>query len=424
MPEQHAHWGEHLLTTVLPWWEGAVRPGGGVFTCYSNDGERVSDELYTWSQGRWAWLAAELADEARAGRLAVDAELWRVRSIDTAALISRHALLGNGTAAFRLTAEGVPLPSGAAGEQATSVFGDLFAALGLAGALRMLDDGDPRHEEWLEQAELLLATARRSIADGTALSEPYPVPEGYADLAGPMTLVHASAELLRTAPHSATALAARDHALSVLTTDFLGEDEWWEFRPHDPADAGTLLARHRTPGHLLELTWMLLHAADEGHARADLGAAAAPEPARLAALARRAIEIGEDPEHGGILRYVDRAGGQPAGIRPGEPERYEDLVVRTWDTKLWWVHVESLYAAVLLADRTGDRDLAQAASRIDEYTFRVFPDPAGAEWLQIRNRDGAPRGDVVALPVKDPFHIARSLLLLNRLASTRSNTGE
>lgn len=423
MRETDTRWGEHLVTTVLPWWERAVRPGGGVFTCYSNDGERVSDELYTWSQGRWAWLAAELANEAVAGRIPVDAELWRRRSIETADLLSRHALLGDGTTAFRLTAEGVPLSSGAAGERATSVFADLFAALGLAGALRMLDDGDDRREAWLSHAEQLLETARRSIANGTAASEPYPVPHGYSDLAGPMTLVHTASELLRAAPRSETALAVRDHALSVLTTDFLGADEWWEFRPADPRDEHTLLARHRTPGHLLELTWMLLHARDQGLARGDLDPAHAPGAEQLAALARRAVEIGEDTEHGGMLRYVDGGGGPPTGIRSDRPERYEDLVTRTWDTKLWWVHVESLYATALLADRTDDPLLAQAAARLDDYTFRIFPDPAGAEWLQIRDRAGEPLGEVVALPVKDPFHIARSLLLLHRLAS-KNDTGE
>ncbi|WP_353114440.1 AGE family epimerase/isomerase [Microbacterium sp.] len=429
MPESGAHWGEHLVTTVLPWWERAVRPGGGVFTCYSNDGVRVSDDLYTWSQGRWAWLAAELAAEAEAGRLDVDAALWRRRAIETADLVNEHALLGDGTVAFRLGAGGEQLPSGPSGELATSVFADLFAALGLAGGIRMLDAGDPRRAEWRRQAELLLETAENSTQAGTALSEPYPVPAGYADLPAPMSLVHTASELLRAAPDSAMARGVRDRAWARLDADFLQTDAWWEFRPADPADAGTLLARHRTPGHLLELAWMLLHSGDEARGRADIGGTPPFAPDRLASLARRAIDIGEDRDRGGVLRYVDGDGGRPDGIRSSRPERYEELVERTWDTKLWWVHVESLYACALLAERTGDEALRAAAERIDDYVFRTFPDPGGAEWLQIRDRDGAPLDEVVALPVKDPFHIARSLLLLHRLAATdtaskRTNTGE
>lgn len=424
MPETETAWGEHLLTMVLPWWEGAVRPAGGVFTCFANDGTRVSDELYTWSQGRWAWLSAELAAEATAGRLDVDGALWRRRAVETAELVARHALLGDGTVAFRLDAQGAPLPTGQDGRLAASVFADLFAALGLAGGIRMLDAGDPRRADWLSQAELLLTVAERSTLDGTALSEPYPVPHGYRDLAAPMSLVHTASELLRAAPGSATALSVRDRAWTRLAGDFLGPDGWWEFRPTDPADAGTLLARHRTPGHLLELTWMLLHSADEAAGRGDVGAVAPFEVGHLAALARRAVELGEDREHGGILRYVDADGGAPDGRASAVPERYEELVARTWDTKLWWVHVEALYAAALLARRTGDPGLAAAAERLSAYTLSTFPDPDGAEWLQIRDRHGAPLAEVVALPVKDPFHIARSLLLLNRLALERASTGE
>ena len=88
---------------------------------------------------------------------------------------------------------------------------------------------------------------------------------------------------------------------------------------------------------------------------------------------------------------------------------------RTWDTKLWWVHAETLYATALLARRTGSPEIARWAEQVREYTMATFPDPEGQEWIQIRSRDGSPLDEVVALPVKDPMHIARSLLLLNAL---------
>jgi N-acylglucosamine 2-epimerase len=42
----------------------------------------------------------------------------------------------------------------------------------------------------------------------------------------------------------------------------------------------------------------------------------------------------------------------------------------------------------------------------------VFPQPDSAigEWIQIRDRRGEPLDIVVALPVKDPYHIARNLI--------------
>jgi N-acylglucosamine 2-epimerase len=58
--------------------------------------------------------------------------------------------------------------------------------------------------------------------------------------------------------------------------------------------------------------------------------------------------------------------------------------------------------------------------RVWEYSFRTFPhpDPAVGEWIQIRDRAGAPLERVVALPVKDPYHIARNLIQVIELFST------
>ena len=39
--------------------------------------------------------------------------------------------------------------------------------------------------------------------------------------------------------------------------------------------------------------------------------------------------------------------------------------------------------------------------------FRTTTKPIG-EWIQIGNRQGEPMEKVVALPVKDPFHIIRN----------------
>jgi N-acylglucosamine 2-epimerase len=58
--------------------------------------------------------------------------------------------------------------------------------------------------------------------------------------------------------------------------------------------------------------------------------------------------------------------------------------------------------------------LAEAFRRTWDYVVRTFPhpDPAVGEWIQIRDRAGRPLEQVVALPVKDPYHIARNLLQL------------
>ena len=414
-----------LEQVILPWWDlhGADDTTGGVLTCFSNRGELQSTEKYTWSQGRWAWLCAEIARDAAQGLLDQDSSLWSGRALRTAQFLLDHTLLDDGHTVFRVERDGQPLASDSAGGLSTSVFADLFAALGLAGAAALPQCPEDLRLSCITAADFILDSAARRIADRSALSEPYPVPAGFTDMAGPMTLLHVGSEMFRL-HGSAIGSRVSAQALADLvgggtgggsTEPMWAEHRWWEFKPDSPADTDTLLARHKTPGHLLECIWMVLHAAD---------AAAAPTaavPSWLGDLAVRALELGWDTHHGGLFRYIDQDGGAPRGRSLGG-DRYEALVNSTWNTKLWWVHTEAMYATALLARRSGRDDLAAWHHRITEYTLATFPDPAGQEWIQIRDRLGQPLDQVVALPVKDPFHIARSLLFLNRLDVTRSHT--
>ncbi|WP_163570143.1 AGE family epimerase/isomerase [Fodinicola feengrottensis] len=127
---------------------------------------------------------------------------------------------------------------------------------------------------------------------------------------------------------------------------------------------------------------------------------------------------GGDEIDGGLFRFVDRDGGPPTGDRMGVA--YEDLVDRTWSTKLWWPHAESLYATALLVDRYASDELLAWHDRIRDYTYATFPAPQGREWIQVRDRRGAPLNQVVGLPVKDPFHVPRALLLTARLGKQGS----
>ncbi len=403
-------WDSHLERQILPWWESRATDDevGGVFTCFDNTGRLVSDEKYTWSQGRWAWLAAELAADADAGRLPIDPDRWRQRALGTARFLER-TLTGDGRTAYRTDRFGAHL-AGPDGEVATSIFGDLFCVLGWAGALPYATAAEA--DRWYEEAIRILETAERAVQERTARTDPYPVPAGYLSIAEPMNLLHAAAELLRHRRDPAV-VGVRDRALDSLLDLFLGPGLWWEFRPDAPTEADDrLLTRHRTPGHLLEALWMIERASTDPTARRL-------EVATMADLARQALSLGWDHEHGGLFRYVDVGGAQPYGESLGPTEtRYESLVRDTWDTKLWWVHAEAVYAVELLARISGDPALAAWSSRVTDWTMSVFPDHDQGEWIQIRDRAGLPLDKVVALPVKDPFHIARSLLLLRRLDTT------
>jgi N-acylglucosamine 2-epimerase len=409
----------HLDEDVLAWWlaHGPDPEFGGVLTCFANSGDTlVSTDKYTWSQGRWVWLLARLFRAARSGLIDQDPTYLLDQALRTAEFVAANAVLDDATTAYVLTREGVVKPYGPDGDPHASVFADLFAALGFAGLHAALREQDvPATRAWGELGERLLVSAYQRIRAGAAKSEPYPVDPRFQAFAEPMMLMHTAAEL-----HAATgsersreiAVAAARHALHG---GFVTGSDVHDLAPRGPDLADTLLARHRTPGHLLEFLWFFRHAARDVP---ELDAVL-PGPEWTVDAALTALRLGWDEESGGLLRYVDMAGGQPTGVLLDD--RYESLVTRTWDTKLWWPHAEALYTTALLARRDAHPELAGWYERIHDYTFATFPDGPGREWTQIRTRAGAPLDEVVALPVKDPFHIARALLLLVELLGETEN---
>ncbi|TQM02968.1 AGE family epimerase/isomerase [Pseudonocardia kunmingensis] len=379
---------DHLVDDVLAWWtaHGPDHEHGGVLTCWDNAGTRlVASDKYTWSQGRWAWLTARVAHSG--DLLGVDADWYAEQAVATARFVRDHALLPDGTTAF------VTDRTGAEAGPHTSVYADLFAALGFAGVARLDPDGG-----WGGQAEDLLLRCAAAIDAGRFRSDPYPVPAGHRSFGLPMILVGVGEQVHRATGSAASADVVRRAAAQIEEHHLCGDDV-----AEMPSDHDGLLMRHRTPGHVLEATWFLHHARDL------LAGSALADPQVLHGIAVRALGLGWDGVHGGLLRYVDRDGGAPTGARTDDP--YEALVVDTWDTKLWWPHAEALYATALLAP--------EHHARLHDYVFATFPKGRGREWTQIRTRDGAPLEKTVALPVKDPFHIARALLMLVELEGER-----
>lgn len=402
----------HLVHDVLAWWlrNGPDRDHGGVLTCWDNGGERLlSTDKYTWSQGRWIWLLARVAEAVEAGRLpaqdVLDSAELRGLARRSVEFVRAHAVLPDLTTAYVTDRAGTPYePTPGAGLH-TSLFADCFVALGLAAWARIGPDVDAG-----TLAVALLDSAAERVRAGVAKTDPYPIHPDFTALSLPMILVGTATEvhLGTTSPRAAAiAVEAAGTIASVLRAGPDGAD-LVELRPRVDGLDDTLLARHRTPGHVLECLWFLLHAAD---AVPGVAAALGPDPGWLPAAALHALELGWDDSHGGLFRYADAGGGEPRGRTLADP--YERLVQETWDTKLWWPHAEALYTTALLARRFPDSEsrLTEWHQRLHDYTYATFPSGPGREWVQIRDRDGTPLSRTVALPVKDPFHIARALLL-------------
>lgn len=398
---------EHLVKVILPFWHRAVDSvNGGVFTCYSNDGRKlVSRDKFVWSQGRFLWVWSRIASMIERRLLPGDAKVYYDQARKTARFLMDCAFLDNGNCAFLLSETGRKKEQFPGEGFDTSIFADCFVLLGLTEYARVSNDNSI-----VETALRLFHNIRERVKSGQFRSEPYPVPSGFRAHAIPMIMLHLCQELSDTLEVMGCrgVYVEESEYMSEILTHYMEDDgRIRELLPLSPEDKDTLLCRHANPGHAIESMWFLMRSASR---RGDFETVQ-----RAVRCIRKALEIGWDFEYGGLFRFVDYEGGQPRGRRIGD--RYEQLILDTWDTKLWWPHAEALYATLLGYFLTKDEDLLRLYKMVERYTFKTFPnpDPKVGEWIQIRNRKGEPIDKVVALPVKDPYHITRSLLLIIEL---------
>ena len=134
----------------------------------------------------------------------------------------------------------------------------------------------------------------------------------------------------------------------------------------------TPTGRTVNPGHAIETSWFLL---EEARRRGDSQLLAG-----ALQILEWSLEMGWDPQYGGILYFVDCDGKQP--------EPYE------WDMKLWWPHNEALYATLLAHHLTGDAKWATWYERLHAYTFSHFPDREvwRVVWVPAPRRHGLEHG--------------------------------
>jgi N-acylglucosamine 2-epimerase len=328
----------------------------------------------------------------------------------------QHCLLDNGHCAFVMDRKGTPKEQSPGTGYDTSIYADCFVVLGLSRYATV-----SANSEALDFAHTLYRSVLDRLAGQSYRTEPYPTPTGYKAHGIPMIMLNTSQELaraMRGLGHEASVQVDRraDGYLRKIMDHFVADDLVHEMIDSDSGTVlDTLLGRYINPGHTVEDMWFIMHQA--------LGKADQDTIERVARIICRTLEVGWDEEMGGLFLFVDREGGMPRGSTAGVEDRVMVRKIRNdWASKLWWSHAEGLYATLLAFGLTGNRRLLQWYEKIRDYTFCVFPNPDTeiGEWIQIRDRQGQPQEKVVALPVKDPFHITRALLLIIELLGEAS----
>lgn len=369
-----------LLDGVVPFWlkHGIDWEQGGVLSCMNEDGSPVSGDKFMWSQARSVWTFAALYN-----RIEKRPEFLKVAENSVRFLLA-HGRDEQGRWVYHTDRAGKVI------EGATSIYTDCFAVYGLSEYYRAVKD-----ENVLSLALATFERVRRRIEEPDFTeTAPYPLPRGWKNHGVPMIMTETTGELAQTTADAGLDALADSYAARVMDhfvrpdrkvlLEFL-TDKYEEL----PPNAGTFVM----PGHAIESMWFVLHRARR---RGNQSLAR-----RAAEVIRWHLEKGWDPEYGGIFLGMDIEGHEP--------------LLPHANKKLWWPHTEALYALLLAHHLTGENWCMEWYDRVHEWAFAHFPMPEVGEWRQRLTREGRPTTEVIALPVKDPFHLPRVAILIMQL---------
>ncbi|OGV64798.1 MAG: hypothetical protein A2283_04035 [Lentisphaerae bacterium RIFOXYA12_FULL_48_11] len=374
-----------LLESVVPFWmkHGIDWENGGICTCLSDEGKVLSQDKYMWSQLRAIWTFSALYNkiERRKEWLDIAQHIFE--------FARKYGRDEHGHWIFSVSKDGKPLKG------ATSIYADGFAINGFTELAKA--NGN---QEAIRLARETYTNVRERLSHpGSYPTEPLPIPPGAKAHGISMIFGMIFHELGQYLNDRQIIQAGLDHADQVMTVFRRPERKrLYEFVKLDNTLFDTPPGRTIVPGHAIEAMWFMIHIYRQTHNQERIRQAVD--------CIRWNIELGWDAEHGGILLARDAEGSFWAD---------------KWNTKIWWPHTEALYALLLSYSITREPWCMEWFKRVHDYSFSHFPVSHYGEWFQRFDRYGKKINNISAMPVKDPFHLARSLIncigVLKQLAS-------
>lgn len=366
-----------LLDDLLPFWERYAIDWekGGIFTAITDRGEILSQDKYIWSNTRAVYTFAAAYNEVQKN------QKWLEIAANIFEFCYKFGIDQEGRWNFLTDREGKVKEGG---DKAIVV--DAFAIMGLTEYAKAT--GDSR------AVDLALSTwnntRERLKKQGSYGTHPYLLPAGLK--------AHRYSMQFSFAYWSLGSFLKRDDILKDAL--YYAEDIMDHFRNTEKEGlteyitvensfSDTPEGRTMNPGHVIESMWFMIHVFDY-FGRKD-------RVLQAVEVIRWALEKGWDHEYGGLFLAVDIKGG----------------LSQYWkfpDKKVWWVFSETLYALLRAYKETGEDWCIEWYAKVHAWSFKYFPVPEYGEWTNKLNRDGTPFDGVVALPVKDPFHLPRAVI--------------
>ena len=376
----------HYLTAdVLAFWESRVADadGPGHLHLFDRRGELAGTDKYVWCQGRQTYMFGALYRE-------LDARpQWLELARRGRDVLVNNAHAGSGRFHYQLDRDGNVV------DASRSWLTDAFALMGLCeyAAASGRDDDRALIESTYEALE------RHFYEPSFDEFHHFQFEPDVRYHALPMIAVGV-APSVRAVLGEQRITAWVNACLKQILWTFAKDEHEVLFEAIGPDGEALHTDKGRTinPGHALESMWFCL---EEGLHRGDETVID-----RAGQVTAWAYENGLDREQGGLFAFTDPSGNMPpGGDRPNAFGEY-------WDTKIWWVHAEALYALALAALVKDDAAMWQRFLAQHDYWQRTLADRECGEWYAYLERDGQVRVGDKGTWIKSAFHIPRALMKL------------
>ncbi len=364
-----------LLEEVIPFWlKYSLDESGAVNNCISEDGTVLCKDRYIWSQGRALWTFSALYNRVMPKKEYLDA------ATGLFSYLSQTGRDEQGRWLYRFDEKGNVL------DRDISIYVDGFVLIGMAEYYRATQSEGAKQIA----LETYQNTYDRIRKPGSYQVAPYVIEKGMKTHGVNMIFSYFYYQLGKITEREDICEVGYELAMEVLQDFYVKEkDAVLEIVTLDGEFSDTPAGRTCVPGHVIECMWFLISIFED---RKE------PEKVHLCCqLIRRHIELGMDCKKGGIMLALDIDGKNPC----------------FWNKptyKPWWVQLETLVATAYAYKHTQEEWFMDIHKDLCEYAFSHYPSGHG-EWYNWLDQDGKV-GESAALPVKDPFHLPRALMML------------
>ncbi|MCD6122648.1 MAG: AGE family epimerase/isomerase [Spirochaetales bacterium] len=385
-----AFYHNHLLEDIIPFWTKYAIDWeyGGIYTGINDDGSLNTTNKYIWSNARAIYTFSALYNYVERDKK------WLAIATNIFEFCLKYGRIRKGSWGFLVDRYGKMLE----GDKAIQV--DAFAIMGLTEYAKAT--GDKRA---IDVALETFYTVKEKLSQpGSYGTFPYPIPEKAKAHRDYFQFAFAFFNLGIYLNRADIIEEAEKKANAVMNNFRFPEKEiLLEYVSINNNQINSPAGRVMNPGHAIESMWFMIHIFEYFDDKDKVREAIET--------IRWAMEKGWDKEYGGLFLAIDVAGKEPVYWKHAE-------------TKIWWVFAEALYALLLAYEKSNESWCIDWYWKTHEWVFNHFPNKDYGEWNQKLDRKGNKINTIIALPVKDPFHLPRALILCIDILKKITKKGE